>query len=108
MCRQAHWGLAWRPYGLATSTDIRRLNRLSASELSTLPNSPVNRQRGFPRWRSGVYYQGRRRFGSPLVGLFSYWIFTAKMMTAYWLGVSVPTVALIVPAVPFAVATIDS
>jgi len=30
-----------------------------------------------------------------------YWIFTAKMITADWLGVSVPTVAVMVPAVPF-------
>ena len=36
-----------------------------------------------------------------------YWIFTAKMMTADWLGVRVPTVALMVPAVPFAGATMD-
>ena len=36
-----------------------------------------------------------------------YWIFTAKMITADWLGVSVPTVAVMVPAVPFAGATID-
>jgi len=32
----------------------------------------------------------------------SYWIFTAKMITADWVGVRVPTVAVIVPAVPLA------
>src|SRR5258708_34441378 len=103
MCRKAHWHQVLQPYGRATSTDRPGLNRLSASELLTLPNPPVNRQRGFPRWRSlASTTRGDAVSRLPSLGLFSYWIFTAKMITACCTGVSRPTDPLVGPATPFA------
>src|SRR5215813_11612620 len=92
MFPEAHWRLKL-PHTTAAATGTRGLRRVFSPALQgeLAPGAPHEESAPGAACLSLV-----RR----------YWIFTAKMITADCPGVRVPTVALTVPAVPFAGAVI--
>src|SRR5215470_9579733 len=90
------------PAAAASNSGSHRHTRIEKSFLTC--NSRAIHFNSRPAYApSGRESDAGNEFGQPLSG---YWIFTAKMITADCPGVRVPTVALMVPAVPFAGAVI--
>src|SRR5262249_40085810 len=97
MFPEAHWRLKL-PHTTAAATGTRGLRRVFSPALQgQIDSYRTRRASSYESATPGSDFQSLVR---------AYWIFTAKMITADCPGVRVPTVALMVPAVPFAGAVI--